>query len=137
MSLTFLAFDVASILVLDAFLAVVTWFLIAGIWNNAVREKFKVRSYLAWSCLLGIVVAIANAVTIVDLSPIQGVPTASLFILTLLVDALLAAVTALLVILIWNAVMREELKVVSNVTWTVLLGTVIAIANAVATAILW
>jgi hypothetical protein len=57
--------SVVIVLILDVLLAIATWIIIACAWNNTVREELKVRGNLTWACLLGIVVAIANAVTII------------------------------------------------------------------------
>jgi len=54
----------------------------------------------------------------------------------LVLDAFLAAVAWLLIMVVWNTIVREELEVRSNLLWGGLLGTVVLIANAAAIAIM-
>jgi len=49
----------------------------------------------------------------------------------LILDAFLMAATWLFIVLIWNNVIREGLKVRSNLAWAYLVFTIALIANAV------
>jgi len=123
--------NVIAILVLDAFLALVTLAILAGIWNAVAREKLKVRNNLAfWVCLLASVVVIGNAVVISRLVLAQGGPTLFSFVSVLVLDAILLFFTWFLIAGFWNNVVREGLKVRNNLVWGFLLGIIVLTVNA-------
>ena len=125
---------VLAILVLDVVLAVVTWAIIELVWNTIARKEFQVRSNLTWARLLGIVVVIADAVVIAHLILVPGESMFWSLASVLLGEAGLVTITWFLIAVAWNTVVREELKVMNNITWAVVLGIVVAIANALAIA---
>ncbi len=53
------------VLVVDAILAAVTWFLVSYFWNNIVRKELQVGSNKGWACLLVSVILLSNAATII------------------------------------------------------------------------
>jgi len=57
--------------------------------------------------------------------------TLALVAAMLILDAFLMAATWLFIVLIWNNVVREGLKVRSNLAWAYLVFTIALIANAV------
>ena len=125
---------VLAILVLDVVLAVVTWAIIELVWNTIARKEFQVRSNLTWARLLGIVVVIADAGVIAHLILVPGESMFWSLASVLLGEAGLVTITWFLIAVAWNTVVREELKVMNNITWAVVLGIVVAIANALAIA---
>jgi len=120
---------VVAVLILDAVLTALIWAIITCSWNIIIREELEVKSNLLWGRLLGIVVLIANAVSIAVMSPIQELSTFSSFVITLFLDAILIWATWFIIITIWNNVAKEKFRVRGNLAWARLLGIVLLIAN--------